>query len=101
MPHDQGARLLKRVRAQLTERRDRLLDQQIDHVPGAILAERPDGPYLIGGYSIGGRIALELALRLQKRGKQVPALIIFDEFAPGSPRPLPPSAWSSITATRR
>ena len=54
-----------------------------------IVAERPDGPYIVGGYSVGGRIALEVGLQLQALGKQVLRLIIFDMFAPGSPKPLP------------
>ncbi len=53
-----------------------------------ILAERPDGPYVIGGYSVGGRIALEVALQLQALGKDVPRLLVFDMFAPGFPQPL-------------
>ena len=60
---------------------------------GEILRECPDGPYLLGGYSIGGRIALEVALQLQALGKQVPKLLVFDEFAPGWPKPLPPLQW--------
>ena len=54
-----------------------------------ITAECPEGPYIIGGYSIGGRIALEVGLQLQALGKRVPRLVIFDMFAPGSPKQLP------------
>ena len=54
-----------------------------------ILAECPEGPYVLGGYSVGGRIALEVALQLQAKGHQVPRLLIFDMFAPGFPKKLP------------
>jgi amino acid adenylation domain-containing protein len=56
-----------------------------------ILAARPEGPYVLSGYSVGGRIALEVALQLERLGKAVPRLIIFDMYAPGAPklRPLP------------
>ena len=54
-----------------------------------ILSVRQEGPYVLGGYSVGGRIALEVALQLQAMGKPVSHLIIFDMFAPGYPQPLP------------
>jgi amino acid adenylation domain-containing protein len=54
-----------------------------------MLALCPDGPYIVGGYSVGGRIALEVALQLQGMGKSVPRIVIFDMHAPGSPRTLP------------
>ncbi len=53
-----------------------------------ILAECPTGPYVIGGYSVGARIALAVALQLQAMGKEVPRLLVVDMFAPGYPRPL-------------
>src|SRR5205085_7906845 len=46
---------------------------------------RPHGPYLLGGYSIGAVVALEVALQLQKRGEEVPLLLAFDAYAPGYP----------------
>jgi amino acid adenylation domain-containing protein len=51
-----------------------------------IQAIRPRGPYVLGGYSIGGLIAFELALQLQKRGEQVPLLFVFDRGAPDFPK---------------
>jgi amino acid adenylation domain-containing protein len=43
---------------------------------------------LFAGYSFGGYVAYELALRLQQRG-QTPGLVIFDTLAPGYPKRLP------------
>jgi len=63
-----------------------------------ILAERPDGPFIIGGYSIGAIIAFELALQLRAIGKEVPLLIVYDMLAPGYPRkpPLLRRMWTHL-----
>lgn len=39
---------------------------------------RPEGPYLIGGYSVGGPIAIELAHRLRAAGDEVEELVLLD-----------------------
>jgi amino acid adenylation domain-containing protein len=54
-----------------------------------IRAVRPHGPYLLGGYSIGALVAYELAVQMQADGETVSLLVLFDEVAPGYPRPLP------------
>jgi amino acid adenylation domain-containing protein len=54
-----------------------------------IVALRPVGPYLLGGYSYGGLVALEIAIQLQALGKQVDLVWVGDINAPGYPRPLP------------
>ena len=53
-----------------------------------ILAYQPNGPYYIGGYSHGGRVALEMALQLEARGEQVGFIGIIDTapFHAGQPR---------------
>ncbi len=38
----------------------------------AILAEYPHGPYLLGGWSMGGIVALEMAMQLSAAGREVP-----------------------------
>jgi amino acid adenylation domain-containing protein len=55
----------------------------------AILHAVPEGPIVLGGYSFGALIALELAHRLRLRGRSIPLLISFDGFAPGYPALLP------------
>ncbi|MDQ0243085.1 acyl transferase domain-containing protein/thioesterase domain-containing protein [Bacillus fengqiuensis] len=45
---------------------------------------QPKGPYLIGGYSFGGNVALEVALQLQNTGEQVSNLIMIDSFVPST-----------------
>ncbi len=40
-------------------------------------AVRPGGPYVLGGFCIGGNIALEMARRLRDLGEEVPLLVLF------------------------
>ncbi|MGL5874898.1 MAG: non-ribosomal peptide synthetase [Xenococcaceae cyanobacterium] len=39
---------------------------------------QPQGPYQLGGYSLGGKIALEMAQQLRQQGERVDRLIFFD-----------------------
>ncbi|MGE0310749.1 MAG: amino acid adenylation domain-containing protein [Lautropia sp.] len=52
---------------------------------------QPCGPYQLAGYSLGGKIVLEMARRLIDAGEQVRLVSLLDCFAPGYPRlrPLP------------
>ncbi|PZH20818.1 hypothetical protein C1I97_00810 [Streptomyces sp. NTH33] len=65
--------------------------EPVDSVPGlaalyaeAIAAERPRGPYRIGGWSSGAVIAAEVVRLLEERGETVERLAVVD-----SPAPLP------------
>ncbi len=51
----------------------------------AIRAQRPAGPYFLGGWSMGGVLAFEIARRLRSAGARVGALVLIDCAAPGSP----------------
>ncbi len=68
------------------------------HYVKEIMAIRPQGPYLLSGYSIGAIIAYELALQLRSLGHRVDALFVFDMLAPGYPRklPLPRRLWMHL-----
>jgi thioesterase domain-containing protein/acyl carrier protein len=48
----------------------------------AVLAVQPEGPYLLGGWSIGGAIAWEMAQRLRREGREVELLVLLDSLAP-------------------
>jgi malonyl CoA-acyl carrier protein transacylase len=39
---------------------------------------QPQGPYLIGGYSFGGKVAFEMAHQLRQQGHQVSLLVVID-----------------------
>lgn len=43
-----------------------------------LLKQQPDGPYLLGGWSMGGVIALEMAQQLQQQGRTVALLAVID-----------------------
>ncbi|WP_017653101.1 non-ribosomal peptide synthetase [Fortiea contorta] len=45
-------------------------------------AVQPQGPYFLGGWSMGGVIAFEIANQLQSQGEQVALLALFDSKAP-------------------
>lgn len=51
----------------------------------ALLRERrPAGPYLLGGWSLGGIVAQEMACRLVEAGAEVGPLVIFDTQTAGA-----------------
>ena len=52
------------------------------HFVRELLAIRPRGPYLLGGWSIGGAAAIEMALQLAELGHDVPTVIFVDTNAP-------------------
>lgn len=54
-----------------------------------IMERQPDGPYALGGYSLGGVIAFEMARQLRQRGKTVQLLALIDAY------PITPSLTSS------
>jgi len=43
---------------------------------------QPQGPYYLGGWSLGGVIAYEMARQLQEAGEQVALLALFDSYTP-------------------
>lgn len=51
------------------------------------LVERHPGPYLLGGYSGGGLIALEMTRLLQERGAAVHHVLLLDSEPPGGAAP--------------
>ena len=50
----------------------------------ALRVVQPEGPYLLGGASFGGTVALEMAQQLQAQGQQVALLTLID-----TPKKLP------------
>ena len=48
----------------------------------ALLAEHPEGPYFLGGWSMGGVVALEMARQLAAAGREVPLVFLIDCSAP-------------------
>jgi amino acid adenylation domain-containing protein len=74
-----------------TEGHDHSIEDVASIYEPEVLAACEKGPIVLGGYSFGVLVALELALRLQRAGRPVPLLVSFDGFAPGFPKLLPAS----------
>jgi acyl transferase domain-containing protein/thioesterase domain-containing protein/acyl carrier protein len=49
----------------------------------AVRRQQPSGPYILGGYSGGGVVALEMAHSLIAAGEAVPHIVLLDTFHPG------------------
>ncbi|ATB48289.1 non-ribosomal peptide synthetase [Corallococcus macrosporus] len=43
---------------------------------------QPEGPYVLGGWSLGGVVAFEMARELERQGQRVALLALMDSFAP-------------------
>jgi thioesterase domain-containing protein len=64
------------------------------HHAGNVMRFQPDGPIMLGGWSAGAIVALEMAQQLAKAGRDVPLLVAFDGgpcntgagIRPGTPR---------------
>jgi amino acid adenylation domain-containing protein len=77
--------------------------ESVEDIAAAYLQELDDRglakqPIVLCGYSFGGYVAYELALRLQKRGVRPRHLVFFDVLAPGYPRALPMSERALLHA---
>lgn len=45
---------------------------------------QPRGPYILGGYSLGGNLAYEMAVQFEKANEQVTKLLMFDSYPPSA-----------------
>ncbi len=67
-----------------------LYEDQIPEIRVEVMAEtyieairsiQPEGPYVLGGWSMGGTVAFEMAQQLQRQGQKVDLLVLFDTHA--------------------
>ncbi|MEU5423222.1 amino acid adenylation domain-containing protein [Streptomyces sp. NPDC020667] len=49
----------------------------------AVREAQPEGPYHLGGWSVGGAVAAEMAAQLRDAGQEIGALLLFDTATPG------------------
>lgn len=70
---------LERVEGPLEER-------AAEYVP-AIKEVQPEGPYTLGGWSLGGALAYEVAKQLIAAGDEVSAILLIDTVQPSEPDP--------------
>jgi thioesterase domain-containing protein len=56
-------------------------EQMAEHYASAIRSVQPHGPYLLGGWSLGGNLAFEVARQLNQQGEPIGLLALFDSGA--------------------
>jgi thioesterase domain-containing protein/acyl carrier protein len=68
--------------------RNEIIETSIEELASIYVKELrdfyPQGPYLLGGGSLGGIIAFEMAQQLRAQGAEPALVILFDTSAPGS-----------------
>ncbi|UCG59391.1 MAG: amino acid adenylation domain-containing protein, partial [Phycisphaerales bacterium] len=62
------------------------IEEMASYFMGLVRQIQKQGPYHLAGYSLGGRIAFEMALQLAEQGQQVGMLAMIAATAPGYPR---------------
>jgi amino acid adenylation domain-containing protein len=72
----------------------RSVEEMAAHYLRAVESVQPDGPYFLGGHSLGGWVAYEMAQQLARRGRQVGLVAIVDTPVPSSAPNRDTSGWS-------
>jgi amino acid adenylation domain-containing protein len=61
------------------------LEDMAERYVAALRGIQPRGPYRLGGWSMGGVTAFEMARQLRQQGEEIEALFLLDSYAPGHP----------------
>ena len=78
------------------------LDEIVARTVAAIEAQAPEGPILLGGYSLGAEIAYAVAMALSTAGRRIGFLAILDaDISRGGAAPQPGALQRLLTAIRR
>jgi len=64
----------------------------------AVRAAQPEGPYHLGGWSLGGVVAFEMARQLAGQGQEVATLALLDSRAPTGEAPAVPESLRALAA---
>ena len=67
------------------------VEEMAAHYVRAMQTIQPEGPYYLGGWSAGGRVAFEMARQLSNAGHSVAIVVIFDATIDHPRRELPPA----------
>jgi amino acid adenylation domain-containing protein len=67
-----------------TEREQHTIEAMAEYYLQHLRAIQPQGPYRLGGWSMGGVIAFEMARELVEEGERVQLLALIDSYAPQS-----------------
>ncbi|HEX7360856.1 MAG TPA: amino acid adenylation domain-containing protein [Bryobacteraceae bacterium] len=71
------------------------VEQMASHYLAAIQSLQPHGPYWLGGHSLGGWVAFEMARLLEQKGEAVAVLAILDTPAPVMAEYRDMAAWDN------
>ena len=69
------------------------VEEMAAHNIAAIRRIRPQGPYVLGGHSFGGKVAFEMARQLLRAGQEVARVLLFDSSAPSDVSDRPEANW--------
>ena len=72
----------------------RSVEEMAGYYLRAVEIAQPNGPYYLGGHSLGGWVAYEMAQQLARRGREVGLVAIVDTPVPWSAANRDTSAWS-------
>jgi len=59
------------------------LQDMASHYVAAVRGERPKGPYVLAGWSMGGVVAFEMAQQIRQGGGEVSLLVLLEPSVPG------------------
>ena len=76
------------------------IEAMASHYLAALRRVQPTSPYRLGGWSIGGLIAFEMAQQLRRDGETVTLLAVFDEPAPVYSRSTSRLAFTKFMVTQ-
>ncbi|MGB8832599.1 MAG: amino acid adenylation domain-containing protein [Candidatus Sulfotelmatobacter sp.] len=71
------------------------IEEMAAHYLNEIRTVQPEGPYHLGGFSLGGLVAYEMACQLLSRGEEVGLVVLFDTYA-SNPKPLKESLLETL-----
>ncbi|HSP78046.1 MAG TPA: alpha/beta fold hydrolase, partial [Myxococcaceae bacterium] len=74
------------------------VEEMARHYLAQVRTVQPEGPYLLGGWSFGGLVALEMAQQLRAAGETVSLLALMDSHAPSSRPPSESDELSLLAA---
>ena len=77
------------------------IDEMATHYLQEIRKVQPQGPYFLGGYSLGGAIAFEMAQQLATQGQPSSTVVLFDTNFPEHSSSSAPDAASVLRALLR
>lgn len=89
LPDDQPFYVLESIGFDGKEPPHDNIEDMAMHYVKEIRTLQPDGPYLLGGRCLGGRVVFEMAQQLLSQGQEVALLAIFDTWPPFRSAPEP------------